>query len=106
MKLGTLALIFPFAAMAAFAQEHEHGRAPPGGVVSAKPGMASEPAPAGPTGASRKDAEGFVAKVERELPIDNEYGNRVAWIAANFITPDTDWLSAKITAELAAAAVE
>jgi peptidyl-dipeptidase A len=105
MKLGTLILIASFAAMVAFAQEHEHGRIPPVGVLSSKPRIASEAAPASPTDASRKAAEQFIAGVERELPAENEYGNRVAWIAANFITPDTDWLSAKVTAELAAAAV-
>jgi peptidyl-dipeptidase A len=75
-----LALMAGLAAIAAFAQEHEHG-------------------------VSRKDAEEFIDKVERELPIENEYVNRVAWIASNFITPDTEWLSAKVTAERAAAAV-
>src|SRR5437764_10565457 len=102
MKLGTLALSAVFAAMPAFAQEHEHGRPPVIGIPGAKPAISSEPAAGTPVAASRKEAEEFVRRVERELPVDNEYGNRVAWIGANFITPDTDWLSAKVTAELAA----
>ena len=105
MKLRTLTIIATIVAVPAFAQEHEHGRVSPVGALSAKPRISSEAAVANPNAASRKNAEEFIGAVERELPIETEYGNRVGWIAANFITPDTDWLSAKVTAELASASV-
>jgi peptidyl-dipeptidase A len=103
MKALRLIAIASFMAMPTLAQEHDHGRG--FRTLSTNPRIPAEAAAGKPTGASRKDAEEFIARVERELPIDNEYGNRVAWIAANFITPDTEWLSAKVSAELAAAAV-
>jgi peptidyl-dipeptidase A len=105
MKLRTLTLIANIAALPTLAQEHEHGRVSPVGALSAKPRISSEAAVANPNAASRKNAEEFIGAVERELPIETEYGNRVSWIAANFITPDTDWLSAKVTAELASTTV-
>jgi len=98
------ALMAGLAAMAVFAQE-EHARNPAPGDLSTNARSPPKSAVSTPSGISRKDGEEFVDQVERELPIENEHGNRVAWIASNFITPDTEWLSAKVTAERAAAGV-
>lgn len=80
MKLRTLTLIATIAALPTLAQEHEHGRVSPVGALSAKPRISSEAAVANPNAASRKNAEEFIGAVERELPIETEYGNRVSWM--------------------------
>ena len=48
-------------------------------------------------------AEAFVAKAETELATINELSNRVSWSRATFITADTLWLDAKISAEQSSA---
>jgi peptidyl-dipeptidase A len=45
------------------------------------------------------DARAFVAAAEKKYAEFNEYGSRIAWVNANFITDDTDWLAAKVGAE-------
>jgi peptidyl-dipeptidase A len=52
-----------------------------------------------------RDAEDFIAKVEADLVAEDEYASRVSWIAATFITDDTKWLSAKVSAERGTLAV-
>ncbi len=48
---------------------------------------------------SVEDARSFVAGAEKKFAEFSEYGSRVNWINANFITDDTDWLAAKVGAE-------
>ena len=45
------------------------------------------------------EAVSFVAKAEADLAKESVYVNRAAWVQANFITDDTDWLAAKANAE-------
>jgi peptidyl-dipeptidase A len=48
---------------------------------------------------SVEDAQSFIAATETELEGRREYSARIAWIQANFITDDTDWLAARVDAE-------
>lgn len=45
------------------------------------------------------EADAFVAEAERAGLAFSEYGSRIAWVNATYITDDTDWLSAKVGAE-------
>ncbi|TRW17914.1 M2 family metallopeptidase [Glacieibacterium frigidum] len=45
------------------------------------------------------EADAFVAEAERAALAFSEYGSRIAWVNATYITEDTDWLSAKVGAE-------
>jgi len=49
---------------------------------------------------SPKDAQEFVAKAETDLSEASQYAARSAWVRANFITQDTEWLEAKATGEI------
>lgn len=44
--------------------------------------------------APKADVATFLANAEAELQEYADYANRIAWVNANFITEDTDWLSA------------
>ena len=48
---------------------------------------------------SVEDAQSFIAATETELADRSEYSGRIAWVQANFITDDTDWLAARTDAE-------
>jgi peptidyl-dipeptidase A len=52
------------------------------------------------------DARNFVAATETELEDRREYSARIAWVQANFITDDTDWLASRVDAEDTTRAVE
>ncbi len=45
------------------------------------------------------DAKAFVQHAEAEAAAMSQYANRAAWVRANFITPDTEWLEAKVSGE-------
>jgi peptidyl-dipeptidase A len=45
------------------------------------------------------DAKAFVDQAETQLATMSEYAARAAWVRANFITSDTQWLEAKAGAE-------
>jgi peptidyl-dipeptidase A len=45
------------------------------------------------------DAKAFVARAEAEAAAMNQVANRASWVRANFITPDTEWLEAKVNGE-------
>ena len=45
------------------------------------------------------DAQAFVQRAEAEAAAMSQYANRAAWVRANFITPDTEWLEAKVSGE-------
>lgn len=47
-----------------------------------------------------EDAREFVAGAERELEEQGEFVGRVYWVQANFITFDTNWLAARVGADL------
>jgi len=47
-----------------------------------------------------EEAEAFVTHAETELARLSELGARVGWINQTFITEDTDWLAAKVGADL------
>lgn len=64
--------------------------------TAASPAGAAPAAQAAPTAA---DADAFIAQAEKEGAEFSEYGARVAWVNATYITDDTDWLSAKVGAE-------
>ena len=57
---------------------------------------APDPARAAPTAA---DAQAFVARAEAELAADSELQNRTQWVQETYLTSDTNWISAKVTAE-------
>jgi peptidyl-dipeptidase A len=65
--------------------------------------VTAPPTPAGPTA---EDAVRFVAETEARLAELNVAANRAAWVAANFITEDTQALSAKENERFIAAGVE
>src|ERR1700733_260338 len=67
--------------------------------LAVSPLIVTAPAP------TARDAEDFIAKVEADLVAEDEYASRVNWIAATFITDDTKWLSAKVSAERGTMAV-
>lgn len=53
-----------------------------------------------PTGvATVQQAREFLAEAEAKIVELNEYGSRVYWVNANFITDDTNWLASKVGAE-------
>lgn len=52
------------------------------------------------------DAEKFVADAEKRLEEISEYGARVAWVNANFVTYDTTQLNAKVGEEYTKLGVE
>lgn len=47
----------------------------------------------------KEDAATFLARAEKELSDFSDYAARVAWVNANFITEDTDWLNARAGSE-------
>src|ERR1700754_2088899 len=49
--------------------------------------------------AAKGDATTFLASAEKELSDFSDYAARVAWVNANFITDDTDWLNARAGSE-------
>ncbi|HJK96823.1 MAG TPA: M2 family metallopeptidase [Polyangiaceae bacterium LLY-WYZ-14_1] len=53
----------------------------------------------GETPATADEAKRFVERVEEERSAFNERAARTAWVRANFITHDTDWLLQQIRAE-------
>ena len=55
---------------------------------------------------SVEDAQSFIAATETELEDRREYSARIAWVQANFITDDTDWLASRTDAEDTTRAVE
>lgn len=71
-----------------------------GGAQSATPPKAAKPAAPAKAAPTADEARRFVAKVEADLAKLNQYANRAAWVRANFITDDTQWLEAKASAEL------
>ena len=46
-----------------------------------------------------QEAKEFLEAAEKEITELNEYGARVYWVNANFITEDTDWLASKVGAD-------
>jgi peptidyl-dipeptidase A len=62
-------------------------------VLAAAPALAQGPAP------SAAEAKAFVEQAETQLASMNEYAAKAAWVRANFITEDTQWLEAKATAQ-------
>ncbi len=55
--------------------------------------VAQAPAP------TATEAKTFVENAETQLAKANEFGARAAWVRANFITEDTQWLEAMATAQ-------
>src|SRR5262249_47503599 len=47
----------------------------------------------------QEDAAAFLTRAEKELSDYSDYASRVAWVNANFITDDTDWLNARAGSE-------
>src|SRR5690242_2489144 len=56
-----------------------------------------------PTGGAaakpKEDATQFLARAEKESSDFSDYASRTAWVNANFITDDTDWLNSKAGSE-------
>jgi peptidyl-dipeptidase A len=50
-------------------------------------------------GPSADQAGEFIAAAEAEIGDAWEFASRVAWVRANFITDDTDWLATRVNAE-------
>ena len=65
-------------------------------LLCAGPALAQAPAQARPTPA---EAKAFVEQAESQLAAMSEYAARSAWVRANFITVDTQWLEAKSSSE-------
>src|SRR5689334_16855645 len=49
--------------------------------------------------ATAAEAQAFVERAEADLAADNDFGTRAGWVQATYITPDTNWMLAKINAE-------
>jgi peptidyl-dipeptidase A len=62
-------------------------------LLCAAPALAQGPAP------TAADAKAFVERAESQLATMSEYAARAAWVRANFITEDTQWLEAKASSE-------
>lgn len=80
--------------------------------AACSPTNESEPAVAGDPGEATAapaetvaQAREFIADTEAELADVWEYASRVFWVQANFITFDTNWLAARISAETTTLAV-
>src|SRR5260370_29479274 len=97
MKFVALPAVALTGATLAFAQDHTRSATSPV-PAAAQPIMrlAASPQPAAtPIAApTARDADDFIAKVEADLAVEEEYSKRVSWIAATFITHDTQWLTA------------
>jgi len=65
-------------------------------LLAVGPAVAQAPTPARPTPA---EAKAFVDNAEAQLEKANAFAARAAWVRANFITVDTQWLEAKAGAE-------
>src|SRR5207244_11327891 len=87
------------AATPGVAQDRDHLRPPVPCAPAARPAPAWAPTAAATAAPTAKDAQGFIAKVEADLVAETEYANRVQWIAGTYLTDDTNWLLAKVTAE-------
>ena len=63
----------------------------------------TEPKTTAPTNTAPtvQEAREFLVDAEKKIVALNEYGARVYWVNANFITDDTNWLAAKVGAESA-----
>ncbi|MDZ4371371.1 MAG: M2 family metallopeptidase [Phenylobacterium sp.] len=61
--------------------------------------QASASAPATQARPTAADAKAFVDQAEAQLDTANAFAARAAWVRANFITEDTQWLEAKASAE-------
>jgi peptidyl-dipeptidase A len=77
------------AAVAAAAVAAVMGPAAP--VAVAQPAAAAVPSPA--------EARAFVDKAEADLAKIGLYASKAAWTRATYITPDTEWLDARASAE-------
>jgi peptidyl-dipeptidase A len=102
MKLSTLLAITTMLATPALAQDRDHAwpsilRLPAVGV-----GASADTGPGKPRDAlTAQDAVDFIARLEPEYQKESDYANRLSWVASTFITADTEWLSAKLGADLA-----
>lgn len=67
---------------------------------------AAEHARVEPAGPTAEDAAAFIAKSEQQLEQLVQHNERVAWVLSNFITEDTELLSAKAAEQLTSAQVE
>jgi peptidyl-dipeptidase A len=108
MRLPALTALAILLATPSFGQDRDHVKTPVLRAQTAKPAFAAPaitPPPATARVRTATEAEDFIAKVEADLVSQNEYANRIEWIAANFITGDSSWLMAKVSAERAALAV-
>ncbi|MFZ5610525.1 MAG: M2 family metallopeptidase [Pseudomonadota bacterium] len=73
------------------------------GLAACGKGDEASVADAAPTLA---EAQGFMKDAESQLYAMSEYAARVAWVNANFITEDTDWLASRSGAEFTELAVK
>lgn len=106
MKLSTrLATVAAMAALSTpgLAQDRDHAR--PSILFQPAPRALAMQVPSSTAVPTAQDAQDFIAKLEPALAKEGEYSNRVSWIAATYVTGDTDWLSAKVSAELSPLAV-
>ncbi|MFL6797498.1 MAG: M2 family metallopeptidase [Xanthobacteraceae bacterium] len=99
MKPATLLAIATMLVTPCLAQEPDHA----GPSILRLPSASAVATPGGLP--ESHNAADFIANLEPALAKESEYSNRVSWIGANFITTDTDWLSAKVGAELSLVAV-
>ncbi len=65
--------------------------------------VGTEVAPAGPT---EEDARAFIDRVEKTYADLNEKASRTFWVQETYINPDTEWLAARVSAELTKKSVE
>ena len=104
MRLCTLTAIAAMLAAAGaatpgVAQDRDRLRPPLPFAPAARPAPAWAPAAAPTAPPTATDAQDFIAKVEADLGPETEYANRAQWIAGTYLTDDTNWLLAKVTAE-------
>ncbi len=64
-------------------------------ILSSCAGVPQPATEAAPQAAAPKETPAaFLARAEKELQAYSDYAARIAWVNANFITDDTDWLNA------------
>jgi len=68
---------------------------------SGQPAAQSPSEPIKSKAATPQEAKEFLEAAEKEIEELNNYGSRIYWVNANFITEDTDWLVEKVGADYA-----
>ena len=93
MRLVFALMIFATACASNMQMTNSDPATQPGSAQTTE--RSKQPAPPHPSMPPAEDAKGFVSDAESRLAAMNVEQQRAAWVASNFITHDTELLSAK-----------